>query len=293
MLCKLRSVVSDFKEYYLLLRLHSVEVIFLLVFPSCTSILLVSHNLLYDTLYMLLCTLGAFIMRPAGCIINDIFDRKIDVEVERTKNRPIANGDLSVSQALKVLAILLLCASILLVFTNMYTVKVSVVSMILIVLYPLAKRYFSWPQLLLGIVFNSGVLMGCSMVMGHLALSSILLYIGCIFWTLGYDTIYASQDKEYDIQLGLKSTAIRFGSDIRSWIKRLYMITITMWICAGVISVLHPIFYIAIFIIAGIFYYQYKKSDFDNPKKCMYMFKINIYVGLILFLGALLGRVMR
>ncbi|UOD98475.1 4-hydroxybenzoate octaprenyltransferase [Ehrlichia ruminantium] len=293
MLCKLKDVLSDFKGYYFLLRLHSVWIICLLVFPSCTSILLVSNNLLRDTLYMFLCLIGSFFMRSAGCIINDICDRKIDIAVERTKNRPLADGSLSVFQAFKVLAVLLLCASVLLVFTNMYTVKISLMTMALVILYPLAKRYFSWPQLLLGIVFNSGVLMGCTMVIGHLALSSVLLYIGCIFWTLGYDTIYAAQDREYDMQLGLKSTAIKFGDNIRLWIKRLYIIAITMWVSAGIIAVLHPIFYLAMLMIAGVFYYQYKKSDFDNPGKCMYMFKINIYVGMILFLGALLGRIMR
>ncbi|QGR02640.1 4-hydroxybenzoate octaprenyltransferase [Ehrlichia ruminantium] len=293
MLSKLRSIVSNFEGYYFLLRLHSAWVICLLAFPSCTSILLVSNNLLRDTLYMFLCTVGSFLVRSAGCIINDICDRKIDIAVERTKARPLANGTLTVFQALKILVVLLLCASILLVFTNMYTVKISIVSMVLVILYPLAKRYFSWPQLLLGIVFNTGVLIGCTMVVGHLTLSSVLLYIGCVFWTLGYDTIYAAQDKEYDMQLGLKSTAVKFGNDIRLWIKRLYTIAITMWISAGIITVLHPIFYLAMFIIAGVFYYQYKKSDFDNPAKCMYMFKINTYVGLILFLGTLLGRIMR
>ncbi|AHX08759.1 4-hydroxybenzoate octaprenyltransferase [Ehrlichia chaffeensis] len=292
MLCKIKDIISNFRKYHLLLRLHSVEIILLLIFPSLASIALVSHSVLRACGYMFLCSIGAFIMRPAGCIINDIFDRKIDSEVKRTQNRPLANNSLSVFQALKILAILLSCACVLLVLTNMYTIKIAIVSMVLIVLYPLAKRYFAWPQLLLGIVFNTGILMGCTMTVGHLTLSCVLLYIGCIFWTVGYDTIYAAQDKEYDIKLGLQSTAIKFGNDIRLWIGRLYMITVTMWLSAGIIAVLHPIFYLAILIIAAIFYYQYKKSDFDNPEKCMYMFKVNIYVGLILFLGTVFGRIL-
>ncbi|ABD44553.1 4-hydroxybenzoate octaprenyltransferase [Ehrlichia chaffeensis str. Arkansas] len=291
-MCKIKDIISNFRKYHLLLRLHSVEIILLLIFPSLASIALVSHSVLRACGYMFLCSIGAFIMRPAGCIINDIFDRKIDSEVKRTQNRPLANNSLSVFQALKILAILLLCACVLLVLTNMYTIKIAIVSMVLIVLYPLAKRYFAWPQLLLGIVFNTGILMGCTMTVGHLTLSCVLLYIGCIFWTVGYDTIYAAQDKEYDIKLGLQSTAIKFGNDIRLWIGRLYMITVTMWLSAGIIAVLHPIFYLAILIIAAIFYYQYKKSDFDNPEKCMYMFKVNIYVGLILFLGTVFGRIL-
>ena len=291
MLCKIRNILSNFDKYHSLLRLHSIEIILLSVFPSLASIVLVSHSVINACFCMFLCAIGGFIMRPAGCIINDIFDRKIDAQVKRTKNRPLANNSLSVAQALKVLLVLLLCACTLLIFTNIYTVKISIIYMVLIFLYPLAKRYFSWPQLLLGIVFNAGVLIGCAMAIGHLTLSCVLLYLGCIFWTIGYDTIYAAQDKEYDASLGLHSTAVRFGNNIRSWIGRLYMITITMWISAGIISVLHPVFYLAILIIAAIFYYQYRKSDFDNPEKCMYMFKINIYVGLLLFLGTVFSKI--
>ena len=288
---KIKNIVSNAAKYHSLLRLNSMEIILLALFPTLTSIVLVSHDLIKTCFSMFLCTIGAFIMRPAGCIINDIFDRKIDAQVERTKNRPLANDSLSVVDSLKVLLILLLCACALLIFTNIYTVKISVISMILVVLYPLSKRYFSWPQFMLGIVFNAGVLIGCAMAIGHLTLNAVLLYIGCIFWTIGYDTIYAAQDREYDIKLGVQSTAVRFGDNIRSWIGRLYMITITMWISVGIISVLHSIFYLAILIIAALFYYQYRKSDFDNPEKCMYVFKTNIYVGLILFLGAVFSKI--
>ncbi|MGN7618549.1 MAG: 4-hydroxybenzoate octaprenyltransferase [Ehrlichia sp.] len=293
MLCKVRNILSGCGKYYSLLRLHSMEVILLSVFPSFSSIVLVSHNAINACFCMFLCSIGAFIMRPVGCIINDIFDRKIDAQVKRTKNRPLANNSLSVTQALRVMLLLLLCACVLLIFTNIYTVKISAVYMILIILYPLTKRYFSWPQLFLGVVFNAGVLIGCTTAVGHLTLSCVLLYLGCVFWTVGYDTIYAAQDRKCDINIGVQSTAVRFGDNIRSWIGRLYMIAMTMWVSAGIVSVLHPVFYIAILAIAAIFYYQYKKSDFDNPEKCMYMFKINIYVGLFLFLGTLFGRVIR
>ncbi|WDM85036.1 4-hydroxybenzoate octaprenyltransferase [Ehrlichia sp. JZT12] len=291
MLCKIKSILSNFDKYCSLARLHSADICLLAIFPSLTSIVLVSHSVINSCFYMFLCTIGGFIMRSAGCVINDICDRNIDPHVERTKNRPLANNSLTVVQALKLLLPMLLCACMLLIFTNPYTVKISIICMILIVLYPLSKRCFTWPQLLLGLAINGGVLIGCSMVIGHLTLSAVLLYLGCIFWTIGYDTIYAAQDKEYDIKLGMQSTAIRFGDDIRSWIGRLYTIVITMWTSAGIVSMLHPVFYLVILIIAAMFYYQYKKSDFDNPEKCKYMFKMNIYVGLILFLGTLFSKI--
>ncbi|CEI85270.1 4-hydroxybenzoate octaprenyltransferase [Ehrlichia minasensis] len=291
MLYKLKNLMSNFEKYSSLLRLHSVEIIFLAMFPALASVALVSSSVWSACGYMIICIIGAFIMRPAGCIINDIFDREIDSKVKRTKNRPLACGSLNVVQALKVLGVLLACACVLLTFTNMYTVKLSIISVILIVLYPLSKRFFTWPQLLLGLVFNAGVLLGCTMTVGHLTLSAVLLYVGCIFWTVGYDTVYAAQDKEDDIKLGMQSTAIRFGNDIRLWVGRLYIIAVTMWMSAGIISMLHPIFYLAILVIGAIFYYQYRKLDFDNPEKCMYMFKMNICVGFVLFVGTVLGKV--
>ncbi|RZB13118.1 4-hydroxybenzoate octaprenyltransferase [Ehrlichia minasensis] len=293
MLCKLKNIVPNFEKYIELLGLHMVETFFLALFPGLASVVLVSHDALSACWYMFLCIVGTNIVKPAGCIINCICDREIDAKVKRTKNRPLADKSLTVVQALKVLVVLLLCSCMLLLFTNMYTVKLSIITMVLIVLYPLSKRFFAWPQFLLGLVFNSGALLVCSMITGRLTLSCILLYIGCIFWTVGYDTIYAAQDRECDIKLGLNSTALRFGNDIRLWVGRVYTIAIIMWTSSGIVAMLHPIFYIAILMIAIVFYYQYKKSDFDDSEKCMYMFNINAYVGLILFVGTLLGRVVR
>ncbi|QXK91819.1 4-hydroxybenzoate octaprenyltransferase [Neoehrlichia mikurensis] len=288
MINKLKMI--DYRAYYSLLRLHSAEIALLMLFPACSSIVLVSNSFLYSVYYCILSVIGAFVMRSAGCIINDIFDRKIDLHVERTKDRPLANGTLTVMQAIKALFILLMIACVILLLTNMFTFYVSFFFMIMIILYPLGKRYFWYPQVILGFVANSGVLIGCAMVMNRFSFKSVLLYIGCIFWTIGYDTIYAHQDKKDDAKLCIKSTALKFGENTKFYIGKLYMMAITMWVCMGIISSLNYIFYLAMCIIIGIFYYQYKKSDFDDPAKCIHMFKMNIYVGMFLFFGICFGK---
>ncbi|KJV69032.1 4-hydroxybenzoate octaprenyltransferase [Candidatus Neoehrlichia procyonis] len=288
MINKLKTI--DYRTYYSLLRLDSAKIVLLALFPACSSVVLVSNGLISGIYYCILNAIGAFIMRPAGCIINDIFDKNIDSRVERTKNRPLANNTLTVVQAIKVLLILLMIACMILSLTNILTFYISIFFAIIIVLYPLGKRYFWYPQVILGIVFNSGVLIGCTMVVNRFSFKSILLYIGCIFWTIGYDTIYSHQDKRDDAEIGLRSTALKFGENTRFFIGKLYTMTVTMWICMGIISSLNYIFYLAISVIMGIFYYQYKKSDFDDPEKCMRMFKVNIYVGALLFFGICFGK---
>ncbi|WP_010265190.1 MULTISPECIES: 4-hydroxybenzoate octaprenyltransferase [Anaplasma] len=277
--------------YFTLCRLQSVEITLLAAFPALASISIASNSIAKTLWLFVLSAVGAAIVRTAGCVINDIFDRKIDAKVRRTKNRPLASGALTVPQALKVLLLLVGIALGILLLTNAMTFYLSTFFAVGIVLYPLMKRYFSYPQFFLGFVFNCGVLIGSAMAANKLVLGSILLYIGCIFWTTAYDTIYACQDKEDDAILGLGSTAVKFGANTKRYIGRLYILTTTMWVSTGVISSLGAAYYVCMLGIAGIFYYQYAKSDFDSPSRCMYMFRINMYVGLLLFLGAFLGKI--
>ncbi|MFV9924019.1 MAG: 4-hydroxybenzoate octaprenyltransferase [Anaplasma ovis] len=286
-----KSLVGRCAPYFSLLRLHSAEISLLAAFPTFASISIASSSTVKTLWLFVLSMFGAVVIRSAGCVINDIFDRKIDAKVKRTKKRPLASGTLTVSQALKVLCLLVGIALGILLLTNTMTFYLSILFAVGIVLYPLAKRYFSYPQFFLGLVFNCGVLIGSAMAANKLVLGSVLMYIGCVFWTTAYDTIYACQDKKDDAILGLGSTAIKFGDDIRLYIRKLYILTTTMWVSAGVISSLGAAYYVCMLGIAGIFYYQYAKSDFDSPSRCMYMFKINIYVGVLLFLGAFLGRI--
>ncbi len=284
---------SVYCETYLsLMRLHSLTGLWLLLFPSLSSIMLVSTHLEWQTFfYLLLFTVGAFLMRPAGCIINDIFDREIDMHVERTKYRPLASNTLSVKQALVLLLLLLSAALIVLLLTNEMTLILGIITMCMVIIYPLLKRYIWWPQLFLGLTFNMGVLMSSSFILNKISIESVLFYIGCVFWTLSYDTIYAHQDKDDDHKIGIKSTALYFGNNTRTWLKRFYMLSMTMWLYAGVLSSLNNIFFIVLSIIGIILYYQYKKFNYDDSAQCMLMFKNNSYIGLLLFVGILLDRI--
>ncbi len=281
-----------FEAYLSLMRLHSLTGLWLLLFPCLSSIMLVSTHLEQKTFfYLLLFTVGAFLMRPAGCIINDIFDREIDTHVERTKHRPLANNTLSVKQALILLLLLLSAALTIILLTNKTTLILGIITMCMVTIYPLLKRYVWWPQLFLGLTFNMGVLMSSSLILNKISIESVLFYIGCVFWTLSYDTIYAHQDKDDDKKIGIKSTALYFGNNTRTWLKRFYMLSVTMWLYAGVLSSLNNIFLIVLSIIGIILYYQYKKFNHDDSAQCMLMFKNSSYIGLLLFVGIVLDRI--
>lgn len=279
-------------HYFSLMRLHSLSGLWLMLFPSLSGILLASTSLSWQTFfYIALFIIGAFLMRPAGCIINDIFDKKIDAHVERTKFRPLASGKLTIKQALILLFLLLSAAFIILLLTNITTLVLGIFSICMTIIYPLLKRYVWWPQLFLGFTFNMGSLMGWSVIKNQVSLEPILFYVGCVFWTLCYDTIYAHQDKKDDEKIGMKSTALYFGDSTKPWLKRFYLASFTMWLYAGILSSLNNVFYLALLAVGFIFYYQYKNFNPDNSSQCMSIFKNNSYVGLLLFFGAFLDRI--
>lgn len=281
-----------FNRYFSLMRLHSLTGLWLVLFPSLSGIILASTSLSWQAFFLLvLFTIGAFLMRPAGCIINDIFDKEIDAHVERTKYRPLASGALNAKQALILLSLLLSIALVILLLTNKTTLILGVISMCMIIIYPLLKRYVWWPQLFLGFTFNMGSLLGWAAVKNQISIEPMLFYAGCIFWTLSYDTIYAHQDKRDDEKLGMKSTALYFGDTTKSWLKRFHLISLMMWLYAGILSSLNNIFYIALLAVGVMFHYQYKNLNPDDSGQCMSIFKNNSYVGLLLFLGILLDRV--
>ncbi|QOD38300.1 4-hydroxybenzoate octaprenyltransferase [Candidatus Wolbachia massiliensis] len=281
-----------FNQYFSLMRLHSLTGLWLVLFPSLSGIILASTSLSWQTFFFLiLFTIGAFLMRPAGCIINDIFDREIDAYVERTKYRPLASGVLNVKQALILLSLLLSIALVILLLINKTTLILGIITMCMITIYPLSKRYVWWPQLFLGFTFNMGSLMGWAAVKNQISIEPMLFYAGCVFWTLSYDTIYAHQDKKDDKKLGMKSTALYFGDTTKCWLKRFDLISLMMWLYAGILSSLSNIFYIALLAVGLIFRHQYKNFNPDDPGQCMFIFKNNAYVGLLLFFGILLDRI--
>lgn len=172
---------------------------------------------------------GAFLVRGAGCTVNDIWDRKIDGEVERTKKRPLPSGRVTVRQAVLFAAVQFLSAFLLLLLLNPLTILIGVLAVVPICLYPLLKRVTWWPQLGLGLVFNLSVLMGWTAVTGSLSWEVLLVYCGCICWTIGYDTVYAHQDMEDDARLGMKSTALLFGRDSKKFVAVFYAGAWVFW----------------------------------------------------------------
>jgi len=229
-------------------------------------------------------------MRSAGCIINDMWDRDIDSRVTRTAGRPLASGAIGMKGALVTLVFMGAIGLAVLLQLNSNSVILGLASLPLVLLYPLAKRITWWPQLMLGLVFNWGALMGWSAVMNDWpGLPSILLYLGCIAWTIGYDTIYAHQDKEDDALVGVKSSALKLGDKSGLAIGVLYSTTIFLWLAAGWLVGLGILFFVGLGIAAIHFIWQVKRLDINDSSSCLRLFKSNVHFGWIVFVAVLLG----
>ena len=228
-------------------------------------------------------------MRSAGCIINDFFDKDLDRHVSRTSQRPLASGTISSFEAFIIFSILNLIGLIILLSLNLLAIIIGLISFVLFVFYPLMKRITYWPQLFLGITFNVGCLIGYVAIESQLNIQIIILYLAGIFWTLGYDTIYAHQDRDDDLNIGIKSTAILFGNNTKQWIIIFYSL---MVLCLILFGLLHDqniyYFILLIFVIAHLFY-QIKTLNIDDKGECLRIFKSNQYLGMIVALTLLLG----
>lgn len=231
--------------------------------------------------------IGAVIMRGAGCVINDLWDRDLDRKVIRTRVRPLAAGIISVRKAFLFLCVLLLLGLGVLLQLPPLSVIIGCASMILVIVYPLMKRVTFWPQAFLGITFNIGALIAWAAVEGGLSLIPFLLYAAGFFWTLGYDTIYAHQDKEDDTLAGIKSTALLFGSHGRRWVSAFYILTMT-FLCAAALS-LDPDVSRLLWLIpaGGHFIWQILRWNPRDPVSSLAIFKSNDMAGLLIFLGFL------
>ena len=270
---------------------------FMLLFWPCAWGLTLAYdfslNLNNYFFYLILFFLGSIFMRSAGCIVNDILDKEFDVKVFRTKNRPIASGKVSI--ILGILYSILLCFLALLVLLNFnsFTIILALGSMPLAFTYPLMKRFTYWPQLFLGITFNYGLILGWTAVNGKLEIIPILFYIGAIFWTLGYDTIYGYQDIKDDEIIGLKSTSIKFKGKAKEFLLVCYAFVIIFFIVGGFTMNFHFSYYILILIpLIHLFLYQIKKFDLNNPSSCLNAFKSNNLFGLIIFLNILIVKIL-
>ena len=235
---------------------------------------------------------GSILMRSAGCIVNDIVDRKFDKKVERTKNRPIASGRVSVKLAIIYAISLCFLAFVVLLNFNYFTIFMALVSMPLAFTYPLMKRITYWPQLFLGITFNYGLVLGFIAIENQLSLVSLAFYIGAIFWTLGYDTIYGFQDIKDDEIIGVKSTSIKFKNDPKKFLFISYIIFILSLAIVGILMDFKSIYFLfMIFPIYHLLYYQINKLNTANPDNCFNRFKSNNFLGLLIFLNILIGKI--
>jgi 4-hydroxybenzoate polyprenyltransferase len=235
--------------------------------------------------------IGAVAMRGAGCVVNDLTDRELDAQVARTRDRPLASGRLGVPQALAFLALQLLVGALVLLAFNGVAVALALASLPLIVIYPLMKRITWWPQAFLGVTFNWGALVGWAAATGELATPALLLYTAGFFWTLGYDTIYAHQDKADDALIGIRSTARRLGAATPRWLWGFYAVTLGLLAAAGWSAGLGFGFYALLLAVAGHFAWQIRTLDLDDPRSCLRRFRSNRELGLLVFLAIVAGKV--
>lgn len=275
------------RPYLRLMRLDRPIGTWLLLFPCWWSVAMATQGW-PDPRFLALFAVGALIMRGAGCTLNDIADRDFDARVARTADRPIASGQITVFQAVVFLGLQLLAGLAILLQFNRATVALGILSLVLVAVYPFSKRVTYWPQAILGLTFNWGALLGWTAVRGTLDWPAVALYAGCFFWTMGYDTIYAHQDKEDDILIGVKSTALKLGDATRPWLFGFYGATVALMTLAGWLAGLSWPFYAGLALAGAHLFRQAATVDIADPAHCLAVFKSNRVVGWLI-LAAFVG----
>ena len=270
---------------------------YMLLFWPCSWGLTIAYNFENDLniffFYLVLFFLGSVLMRSAGCIVNDIVDRNFDKKVTRTKNRPIASGKISIFLASIYTIILCLLALIVLINFNFLTIILALASMPLAFSYPLMKRFTYWPQLFLGITFNYGLLLAWVSIYESISLPPILLYLGAIFWTLGYDTIYGYQDIKDDEIIGVKSTSIKFKNNPKKVLYLFYLVTFLSLLSLGYLMKFSYIYFIFLIVpFLHFFIYQIGNLNIKSSTICLKLFKSNNFLGFIIFLNLLVGKIL-
>ena len=233
--------------------------------------------------------IGAFAMRGAGCTWNDIVDRDLDARVERTRSRPIPSGQVSVRQAAAFLITQAVVGLLVLVQFNPFAILTGIASLAIVAVYPFMKRITYWPQIVLGLAFSWGALMGWAATFGRLDPPALILYAGSIAWVIGYDTIYAHQDREDDALIGIKSTALLFGERTKPMLSVFYGAAVLLIGWSAYLVGAGPVFWLALIAFAAHLAWQVRRLDIGDPDRCLELFKSNRDAGLILFSGLILA----
>lgn len=283
-----RRLPPTWRPYTRLARLDRPVGIWLTLFP-CWAALIQAAQGVPDIRYLLVFTLGAFLMRSAGSTINDIADRNFDAHVERTRFRPLASGQIGTPHALVLFVIELALAASLLFFLTPYTRLIAICVAPLMFLYPFCKRFTHWPQAVLGAAFNWGMLMAWAEIAGHVPPGAVLMWAGAVAWQIGYDTVYAYVDLRDDRRLGLKSTAVLFGPRGKTCIGLFYALTVAAWSLGGWMLGMSSLYAIGMMVIAGHLAWQTWRIDLERPEVNYRLFLANILTGVLLASAALNG----
>jgi 4-hydroxybenzoate polyprenyltransferase len=284
------------RPYLRLARLDRPIGSWLLLMPcwwSCALAAIAAGEAGPNPTHLALFFVGAFAMRGAGCTWNDIVDRDLDARVERTRSRPIPSGQVSLAQAASFLVLQSVIGLAVLLSFNRFTIGLGIASLAIVAIYPFMKRITYWPQIVLGLAFSWGALMGWAARFGGLALPAFLLYAGSIAWVIGYDTIYAHQDREDDALIGIKSTALLFGERTRPMLALFYTLAVLVIGAAAGAAGAGPVFALGLLAFAAHLGWQVVRLDIADPDGCLALFKSNRDAGLILFAGLLLDAAAR
>ena len=270
---------------------------YMLLFWPCLWGLTIAYNFNYDLeifyFYSFLFLMGSILMRSAGCIVNDIVDKNFDKKVERTKNRPIASGKVSVNLAIIYSIGLCGLAFLVLINFNKFTILMALLSMPLAFTYPLMKRFTYWPQLFLGITFNYGLVLAWISINNSINIVPIIFYFGAIFWTLGFDTIYGYQDIKDDEIIGVKSTSIKFKKNPKIFISLCYSLFFASLIILGILMNYKILYFVSLSLtFFHLIVYQINNLNVNDAKECLQKFKSNNFLGLVVFINILIGKIL-
>ncbi|HEY5211128.1 MAG TPA: 4-hydroxybenzoate octaprenyltransferase [Stellaceae bacterium] len=286
-----RYAPAAWRPYIRLARLDRPIGTWLLLFPGWWAIAMAAPAGGWpDWRLIILFGIGALVMRGAGCTLNDIIDRDVDARVARTRTRPIPSGAVSPKQAAIFLAVLLAIGAGILLTMNRLAIELGVLVLVLVATYPLMKRITYWPQFFLGLNFNWGALLGWAAATGTLSVPAFLLYAGGIAWTLGYDTIYAHQDKEDDVLIGVKSSALALGGRTRPFLFGFYIVALILWVAAGGAAHLAWPYYLGLALAGAQLCWQAAMVDLSRPEDCLAKFKSNRWAAWLILFGIVASR---